>query len=110
MDFTQPGLLGNHATFEHNFSEQIAKGSKRNASRFAVELKDHLARELKRLTAPHFLRRLKNDVVGPGRTSGGASAAAGPEEAAEPQELPKKTDVVLWLNLTPAQKELYDMY
>ena len=40
MDFAQPGLLGNHATFERNFSEQIAKGSKRNATRFDVELKD----------------------------------------------------------------------
>merc|ERR1740117_1542639 len=63
MDFAQPGLLGNHATFDRNFSEQIAKGSKRLATKFAVELKDHLARELRRLTAPHFLRRLKDEVL-----------------------------------------------
>ena len=78
MDFAEPGLLGNHATFERNFSEQIAKGSKRNATRFDVELKDHLARELKKLTAPHFLRRLK-----------------APSPCRAPSELPPKTDVVL---------------
>lgn len=100
MDFAQPGLLGNHATFERNFSEQIAKGSKRNASRFAVELKDHLARELKRLTAPHFLRRLKCEVA----------SSSGSPETATPSELPPKTDVILWLNLTPAQMELYNLF
>mmetsp|Transcript_87643 Transcript_87643/g.173932 ORF Transcript_87643/g.173932 Transcript_87643/m.173932 type:complete len:1068 (-) Transcript_87643:145-3348(-) len=101
MDFAQPGLLGNHATFERSFSEQIAKGSKRNASRFAVELKDHLARELKRLTSPHFLRRMKTEVV----------LGTGTEKTSEvPQDLPPKTDVVLWLGLTPAQLELYNLY
>lgn len=98
MDLAQPGLLGNHATFERNFSEQIAKGSKRNATRFAVELKDHLARELKRLTSPHFLRRLKTDVM-VGSTVGA--------DTATPATLPPKTDVVLWLNITQAQRELY---
>jgi len=102
MDFAQPGLLGNHATFERSFSEQIAKGSKRNATRFAVELKDHLARELKRLTAPHFLRRLKCEVI--------AAPATAAAERDVPRELPPKMDVVLWLNLTPAQQELYSLY
>eukprot|EP00930_Biecheleria_cincta_P005041 TRINITY_DN10596_c0_g1_i1.p1 TRINITY_DN10596_c0_g1~~TRINITY_DN10596_c0_g1_i1.p1 ORF type:complete len:983 (-),score=258.61 TRINITY_DN10596_c0_g1_i1:183-3050(-) len=104
MDFAQPALLGNHATFERNFSEQIAKGSKRNASRFAVELKDHLAKELKRITAPHFLRRLKGEVMG--STSAATAAAKGGEV---PEELPQKMDVVLWLSLTQAQTELYDL-
>mmetsp|Transcript_38899 Transcript_38899/g.70148 ORF Transcript_38899/g.70148 Transcript_38899/m.70148 type:complete len:992 (+) Transcript_38899:42-3017(+) len=103
MDFAQPALLGNHATFERNFSEQIAKGSKRNASRFAVELKDHLARELKRLTAPHFLRRLKCEVTA--AKEGSSSRMAG----SKPSELPPKMDVVLWLNLTAAQTELYNL-
>jgi len=100
MDFAQPGLLGNHATFDRNFSEQIAKGSKRNATKFAVELKDHLARELRRLTAPHFLRRLKDEVL----------TSDAPGDAPAPSELPSKTDVVLWLNLTNAQVELYNLY
>jgi len=103
MDFAQPGLLGNHATFDRNFSEQIAKGSKRNATRFAVELKDHLARELRRLTAPHFLRRLKDEVLVD-------SSANELGDAPAPEELPTKTDVVLWLNLTNAQVELYNLY
>eukprot|EP00930_Biecheleria_cincta_P005047 TRINITY_DN10596_c0_g3_i3.p1 TRINITY_DN10596_c0_g3~~TRINITY_DN10596_c0_g3_i3.p1 ORF type:complete len:1096 (-),score=248.22 TRINITY_DN10596_c0_g3_i3:301-3312(-) len=107
MDFAQPALLGNHATFERSFSEQIAKGSKRNASRFEVELKDHLARELKRLTAPHFLRRLKCEVIGPSGAPRASSLAVPSSEV--PKELPRKMDVVLWLNLTPAQTELYNL-
>eukprot|EP00933_Yihiella_yeosuensis_P062594 TRINITY_DN6558_c0_g2_i1.p1 TRINITY_DN6558_c0_g2~~TRINITY_DN6558_c0_g2_i1.p1 ORF type:complete len:729 (-),score=161.63 TRINITY_DN6558_c0_g2_i1:160-2145(-) len=108
MDFAQPSLLGNHATFERNFSEQIAKGSKRNASRFAVELKDHLARELKRLTGPHFLRRLKAEVaLKPGEGSGSSSSSK--DDGLAPNQLPSKMDVVLWLNLTPAQMELYNL-
>lgn len=103
MDFSQPGLLGNHATFERNFSEQIARGSRRNAKRFDVELKDNLARELKRLTAPHFLRRMKSDV---GMASGDATVSG---MGAQPTELPPKTDIVLWLNLTQAQRELYEL-
>merc|ERR1712137_1400346 len=101
MDFAQPGLLGNHATFERNFSEQIAIGSKRNATRFAVELKDQLARELKRLTAPHFLRRLKTAVSVTGPTL---------ERGEFVGQVPQKTDVVMWLNLTKAQEQLYDVY
>lgn len=104
MDFAQPGLLGNHATFERTFSEQIEKGSKRNATAFAVELKDHLARELKRLTAPHFLRRLKDEV----QLTGNAPPETGAGVA--PENLPPKTDVVLWLNLTNAQIELYNLF
>jgi SNF2 family DNA or RNA helicase len=104
MDFVQPALLGNHSTFEEHFSEKIAKGSKRNASRFEVELKDNLARELKRLTTPHILRRLKSEVC--------TSSAKSVEEDgyAEPGKLPNKTDVVLWLNLTQAQQELYTLF
>jgi hypothetical protein len=109
MDFVQPSLLGNFSTFEQMFSEQIAKGSKRNASRFDVELKDNLARELKRLTAPHFLRRLKSEVC----TSSTGTGTADQDlhgDAPKPDKLPNKTDCVLWLNLTQAQQELYTLF
>eukprot|EP00928_Gymnodinium_smaydae_P033867 TRINITY_DN2413_c0_g11_i1.p1 TRINITY_DN2413_c0_g11~~TRINITY_DN2413_c0_g11_i1.p1 ORF type:complete len:1021 (-),score=217.97 TRINITY_DN2413_c0_g11_i1:654-3350(-) len=101
MDLAQPGLLGNHATFERDFSDQIARGSKKNASSFDVELKDQLAKELRRLTAPHFLRRLKDEVC--------VASHLQVPDAPCPEELPPKTDVVLWLNLTAAQLELYDL-
>eukprot|EP00929_Paragymnodinium_shiwhaense_P072878 TRINITY_DN369_c0_g3_i1.p1 TRINITY_DN369_c0_g3~~TRINITY_DN369_c0_g3_i1.p1 ORF type:complete len:967 (+),score=347.31 TRINITY_DN369_c0_g3_i1:99-2999(+) len=108
MDLAQPGLLGNHATFERDFSEQIARGSKKNASAFAVELKDNLARQLKGLVAPHFLRRIKSEVCMKQEALSGQPSDA--DMASQPKELPSKSDVVLWLNLTPAQTELYNMY
>eukprot|EP00929_Paragymnodinium_shiwhaense_P041737 TRINITY_DN21679_c0_g1_i2.p1 TRINITY_DN21679_c0_g1~~TRINITY_DN21679_c0_g1_i2.p1 ORF type:complete len:985 (+),score=239.40 TRINITY_DN21679_c0_g1_i2:98-2956(+) len=110
MDLAQPALLGNHATFERDFSERISRGSKRNATPMEVELKDHLARQLKMLCAPHFLRRLKEEVAM--KCDGIANSQVAPEgeDQAGAPELPGKTDVVLWLKLTPAQQELYDIY
>jgi len=56
---------------------------------------------LKRLTSPYFLRRMKTEVT----------LGTGMERPSEvPQDLPPKTDVVLWLGLTPAQLELYNLY
>lgn len=105
LDFAQPGLLGNHATFERNFSEQIARGSKRNAPQYAVELKDNLVRELKRLVGPYVLRRTKKVVMLPATVGVDASDASD-----APAELPPKTDVVLWLGLSAVQKELYTKF
>merc|ERR1719161_932180 len=102
LDFAQPGLLGNHATFERNFSEQIARGAKRNAPQYAVELKDNLVRELKRLVGPYVLRRTKKDVMIP--------AALADDFLDAPTDLPPKTDVVVWVGLSSAQKELYTKF
>lgn len=109
MDFAQPSLLGNHPTFERCFSDPISRGSKRNATRYEVELKQMLAKELKRLTAPFFLRRVKSEVL---QGAPSFPPDANPSSARSDTliaELPSKTDVVLWLNLTPAQLELYDL-
>jgi SNF2 family DNA or RNA helicase len=50
------------------------------------------------------LRRLKADVC----CASAEEEAKG--DAPQPGELPNKTDVVLWLNLTQAQQELYNLY
>merc|ERR1719499_342707 len=59
MDFAQPGLLGNHATFVKTFSDPIDRGSVRGAKVWAVELKKHLSEQLRALISPHILRRTK---------------------------------------------------
>merc|ERR1712151_970291 len=60
MDFAQPGLLGNHATFVKRFNDPIEKGSVRGAPVSAVALKKHLCEQLWRLVKPHLLRRMKD--------------------------------------------------
>eukprot|EP00397_Hematodinium_sp_SG-2012_P000891 GEMP01000892.1.p1 GENE.GEMP01000892.1~~GEMP01000892.1.p1 ORF type:complete len:1434 (+),score=314.01 GEMP01000892.1:73-4374(+) len=90
MDICMPGLLGNRATFESGFSEPIAAGSKRDASSYAVQLKDHLSRRLKLNIRPYFLRRTKDKV-------------------SEMRMIPPKTDIVMWLKFCPEQERFYKM-
>eukprot|EP00746_Dinoflagellata_sp_MGD_P135376 gnl/MRDRNA2_/MRDRNA2_69383_c0_seq1.p1 gnl/MRDRNA2_/MRDRNA2_69383_c0~~gnl/MRDRNA2_/MRDRNA2_69383_c0_seq1.p1 ORF type:complete len:1991 (+),score=451.62 gnl/MRDRNA2_/MRDRNA2_69383_c0_seq1:2-5974(+) len=103
MDFAQPGLLGNLKTFHRNFADLIVQGCQRNADRFAVELRGHLCCQLKRVIAPYFLRRmkeeLKEDVKSSTMESGGKSA-----------DLPRKLDVVVWVKPAPAQSDFFSTF
>lgn len=101
MDFAQPGLLGNHATFVKTVSDPIDKGSVRGASPFAVQLKKHLCEQLWSMVAPHMLRRTKESVG----LIGGAVAAT-PMGSLIPQghaSLPAKLETVIWLMPTDEQ-------
>jgi len=114
MDFAQPGLLGNHATFVKNFSEPIDKGSVRGAKVWAVELKKHLAEQLRALIRPHLLRRTK---VNAGLTGGASEVAEDVDfEEAESEEkdiegvvtkLPGKRETIVWLVPSDEQKAAY---
>ena len=77
MQFTSPGLLGPAETFRRRFAIPI----ERNADAEATE-------QLKRLTGPFILRRLKTDptVI---------------------SDLPAKLEMKVWCNLTPEQASLY---
>lgn len=111
MDFAQPGVLGNHATFVKEFSEKIEKGSVKEATPFQAQLKKHLANQLRNLIAPHLLRRTKAEAgliegVAPG------DADAVPEEEAPADEarmakLPPKKETIVWLSPTEEQTSAY---
>lgn len=90
MDICMPALLGNRQTFEQRFAEPIAAGLRRDATPYAVQLKDQLSRQLKSIVAPHFLRRTKDGVE-------------------EMRTLPEKKDIVVWLKFTPEQERLYKL-
>jgi len=119
MDFAQPGLLGNHATFVKTFSEPIDRGSVRGAKVWAVELKKHLAEQLRNLIAPHLLRRtkvgaglLREEGVG-GSVSEDDSAplcdgSVDDDEAVgtdgQSKRLPPKKETIIWLH--PSEEQL----
>jgi len=109
MDFAQPGLLGNHATFVKEFSDKIEKGSVRDANPFESQLKKHLAEQLRTLIMPHLLRRTKADVglIDNGETSADVNMGDGVEEeensAAAVAKLPPKKDTIVWLSPTNDQ-------
>ena len=77
MEFTSPGLLGPAEKFRRRFAIPI----ERNADAAATE-------QLKRMTGPFILRRLKTDK----------SVIA---------DLPDKLEMKVWCNLTPEQASLY---
>lgn len=115
MDFAQPGLLGNHATFVKTFSDPIDRGSLRGASPYQVELKNHLAKQLRKIMSPYILRRTKassgllqdggdddvwdfgGDVV--------KEALAGVQ--AEFKPLPNKRETIIWLLPSDEQSAVY---
>jgi hypothetical protein len=113
MDFAQPGLLGNHATFVKHFSDPIDRGSFGGASTFQVELKKHLAEQLRTLITPHLLRRTK--------VNAGLMAEVGEEAGdivveddggedggdAQAQKLPPKRETIVWLKPTNEQLDAY---
>lgn len=111
MDFAQPGLLGNHGCFVKNFSNPIDKGSVRDASPYAIELKRHLCEQLWALVKPHMLRRTKESVGLLADAGGGAQSESLLNSTLVPgvekSPLPHKTETVVWL--TPA-KEQVDAY
>mmetsp|Transcript_48006 Transcript_48006/g.129412 ORF Transcript_48006/g.129412 Transcript_48006/m.129412 type:complete len:1166 (+) Transcript_48006:3-3500(+) len=113
MDFAQPGLLGNHATFTKRFSEPIEKGSVRSAGPSAVALKKHLCDQLLQLVAPHLLRRTKESTGLQGSDIGDPAALAvavasrGCSEVPFPKSLPPKVELVVWLAPTTEQAAAY---
>lgn len=75
FDFLMPGYLYKYARFRQRFEVPIVRDGDVTA-----------LQELKRLTAPFILRRLKRDVL---------------------KELPEKTETVLYAKLAPEQHTLY---
>jgi len=115
MDFAQPGLLGNHTTFVKTFSDPIDKGSVRGAKVWAVELKKHLAEQLRALIRPHLLRRTKlnaglmagdaGDVVED--VEMGADGEEGREVEGVVTKLPNKRETIVWLTPSDEQRAVY---
>jgi len=110
MDFAQPRLLGNHATFVKQFSDPISKGSFGGASCYQVELKKHLSEQLRQLITPHLLRRTK---VNAGLMAEGDEGACPDVEddmgdgQAEAKKLPPKRETIVWLNSSQEQLDAY---
>ncbi len=77
MEFTSPGLLGSAEKFRQRFAIPIERAGDEDA-----------ANQLRRITGPFILRRLKTDK-------------------AIIADLPDKLEMKVWCNLTPEQASLY---
>lgn len=112
-NFVAPGLLGDARTFRESYEKPVSRGTSRDASARERHVGAATAAALRAKLAPAFLRRDKRDVFqqhpGGDAASGGADAAAAAQgsAAAAPLALGRKTDMIVWLRLTPPQRRLY---
>eukprot|EP00929_Paragymnodinium_shiwhaense_P031681 TRINITY_DN1769_c0_g3_i1.p1 TRINITY_DN1769_c0_g3~~TRINITY_DN1769_c0_g3_i1.p1 ORF type:complete len:1585 (-),score=607.29 TRINITY_DN1769_c0_g3_i1:161-4564(-) len=102
MDFAMPGLLGNHETFLKRFSDPISRGSVRGANMHAVQLKNHLAEQLRGLYEPFLLRRTKVDA---GLVEG--TAEADEDDEVQKSKLKPKRETIIWLAPSEEQSNAY---
>ncbi|KNE58612.1 DNA excision repair protein ERCC-6 [Allomyces macrogynus ATCC 38327] len=86
FDFIYPGRLGTLPVFQTEFAVPINIGGYANASNVQVQTAYKCACTLRDLIQPYLLRRMKCDVA---------------------QDLPQKTEQVLFCKLTTTQRKLY---
>lgn len=87
FDFVYPGRLGTLPVFRAEFAQPISSGGYVNASSLQVQTSYRCACLLRDLIQPHLLRRVKADVA---------------------HELPPKQEQVLFCELSPYQRDLYE--
>ncbi|VDK71165.1 unnamed protein product [Onchocerca ochengi] len=91
IDFVYPGRLGDLKSFIEKFSIPITQGGYANATAVQVRTAYKCACILRDAINPYLLRRLKKDVE-------------------MSIHLPTKTEQVLFCNITPCQRSLYEEY
>ncbi|KAJ3312927.1 hypothetical protein HDV04_002584 [Boothiomyces sp. JEL0838] len=88
-DFVYPGRLGTLPVFQSEFAVPINIGGYANATNVQVQTAYKCACILRDFISPYMLRRMKVDVA---------------------QQLPKKSEQILFCKLTPIQKQKYLKY
>ena len=89
FDFVHPGLLGTLPLFESQFVDPINVGGYVNANRLQVQMAYRCATVLRGVIESYILRRLKINVM---------------------NQLPEKTEEVLFCKLTDVQRRKYNNY
>ncbi|DBA94813.1 TPA: hypothetical protein ACH3X1_002355 [Trebouxia sp. C0004] len=115
FDFACEGLLGDAKSFKLEFEKRITAGNDKNATGRDRQIATAKAAELRARIAPFFLRREKKDVLpsnDSGEQLGTTSKGSSQEEhvAPKPQAMGHKNDLIVWLQLHPAQRHVYEAF
>ena len=102
FDFVQPKLLGTQQTFVLKYAEPIEAGLTKDCTVEQREKSKYLSSVVRKIYQAHFLRRTKKQIFK-------IKSVEETGQALEDNELPLKTDMVVWLPLTQAQKDIYEM-
>ena len=100
FDFVQPKIFGPFNAFVKKYAETIEKGLLKDATPQEKARSDTLSKQVRAMYEGHFLRRTKNNIF----------KFLSAETAGRPlklNELPLKTDLVVWVPLTDIQKTIY---
>ena len=89
MDFIYPFRLGSLWDFKDQFEIPIKQGGYANSSNMQIMAAQKCAEVLKDIISPYLLQRVKADVA---------------------QDLPKKTEQVLFCKFTEAQRSIYQLW
>jgi len=84
------GLFGPLKRFQAQFGTPIENGRNKNATEWTIKTADACTERLQNIIKPHFLQRLKNDVL--------------------KNNLPPKHELVVWTQLTTQQRKRYEDY
>lgn len=131
------GLLGDHRWFRDYFERPITQGQDKGATAREAHHGNAKAAELRRITAPYLLRREKQTVLGskkdtdealhstttrddaPEGSSKGADGSASSQvdgtrtssaqRGSSAQRLGRKNDLIVWLELHPLQRAIYEV-
>lgn len=100
FDFVQPKIFGSFNNFIRDYADPIEKGMLKDATAREKQRAQDLSDKLRKMYEKHFLRRTKNQIF----------SVISAEMAGRPlksNELPLKTDLVVWLPLSEIQKKIY---
>ncbi|CAM8901164.1 unnamed protein product [Rhodiola kirilowii] len=97
FNFCCPDLLGDKNWFKHKYEHHILRGNDKNATDREKRIGSTVAKELRELIQPYFLRRMKSEVFNQSDDSNSAS-------------LSTKNEIIVWLKLTACQRQLYEAF
>ncbi len=107
------GLLGDARWFRDYFEKPITHGQDRHATPRDAHHSNAKAAELRKLIGPYFLRREKNKVLQGKQDKGKKDGDAEPQDTTsqqpKPQMLGRKNDLIVWLELHPLQRAVYEV-
>lgn len=101
FDCVQPGLFGNQSNFTKEYATPIENGLTKDATQAQKDKSKELSTKLRNKYKSHFLRRTKRQIFK-------VKSVETSDEPLKDNELPLKTDLVIWLELSESQKKMYE--
>ncbi|XP_068679603.1 DNA excision repair protein ERCC-6-like [Montipora foliosa] len=116
FDFVCEGkLLGTSRTFKQEYENPIIRARERDASAYEKRIGMEMSESLRKLIAPHFLRRTKAMVLESKKENTDETDNSTQSDdkknsdvqARAPEQLTRKNDFIVWLCMSDTQQKIY---